>query len=165
MNEFTNALLSEKRSGIIPEEDDWYAPLIGDWTFDYYEPGGRHLKGEWFFRRVLEGTAIEDIFICPSRDRKETYPQPDGEYGVAVRMYDSRKQCYDMTYICTKGTTRLEIHKVQGKIVCTVLDDPANKWVFSEITETTFHWQNITITGNGEQRVNCEVIAKRMQKL
>ena len=93
MNEFTNALLSEKRSGIIPEEDDWYAPLIGDWTFDYYEPGGRHLKGEWFFRRVLEGTAIEDIFICPSRDTKETYPQPDGEYGVAVRMYDSRKQC------------------------------------------------------------------------
>ena len=165
MNEFTNALLSEKRSGIIPEEDDWYAPLIGDWTFDYYEPGGRHLKGEWFFRRVLEGTAIEDIFICPSRDTKETYPQPDGEYGVAVRMYDSRKQCYDMTYICTKGTTRLEIHKVQGKIVCTVLDDPANKWVFSEITETPFHWQNITITGNGEQRVKCEVIAKRMQKL
>ena len=165
MNEFTNALLSEKRRGIIPEEDDWYAPLIGDWTFDYYEPGGRHLKGEWFFRRVLEGIAIEDIFICPSRDTKETYPQPDGEYGVAVRMYDSRKQCYDMTYICTKGTTRLEIHKVQGKIVCTVLDDPANKWVFSEITETTFHWQNITITGNGEQRVNCEVIAKRMQKL
>ena len=34
MNEFTNALLSEKRSGIIPEEDDWYAPLIGDWAED-----------------------------------------------------------------------------------------------------------------------------------
>ena len=46
-----------------------------------------------------------------------------------------------MTYICTKGTTRLEIHNEQGRIVCTVLDDPANKWMFSEITETTFHWE------------------------
>ena len=165
MNEFTNALLSEKRSGIIPAEDDWYAPLIGDWTFDYHEPGGRHLKGEWFFRRVLEGTAIEDIFICPSRDTKETNPQPDGEYGVAVRMYDSRRHCYDMTYICTKGTTRLEIHNEQGRIVCTVLDDPANKWMFSEITETTFHWENITVMENGEYKVNCELFAKRMWKL
>ena len=29
-DEFVKALLSESRSDIIPEEDVWYAPLIGD---------------------------------------------------------------------------------------------------------------------------------------
>lgn len=160
MDMFYDALLAEKE-GYIPEEYDWYAPLIGDWTFDYLEPDGRALKGEWFFRKVLEGTAIEDIFICPSRDTKETNPQPDGEYGVAVRMYNAEKCCYDMTYVCTKYTTRLEIHKVNGKIECTILDDPTSKWVFSDITSNTFHWQNITVLDNGERKVNCEVFATR----
>lgn len=159
MDAFTKALLSGKRS--IPEEDDWFAPLIGDWVFHYHEPGGRDLKGEWFFRSVLEGTAIEDIFICPSRDTKDTDPHPDAEYGVAVRMYDPVRRCYDMTYVCTKYTIRLEIRKEQGKIVCTSLSEPANQWVFSEITETAFHWQNITVTERGGRKVNCEVFARR----
>lgn len=91
-------MLSEKRSGIIPAEDDWYAPLIGDWIFDYHEPGGRHLKGEWFFRRVLEGTAIGDIFICPSRDTKETTfhwknitVMENGEYKVNCEVFAQRR--------------------------------------------------------------------------
>lgn len=162
MSEFEKALLSSSKNEMIPAEDDWYAPLLGDWKFEYYEPGGRHLKGEWFFRRILEGTAIEDIFICPSRETKETHPQPDGEYGVAVRMYNKEERCYDMTYVCTKGTTRLRIQKEHGKIACTVLDKPENKWVFSEITENTFHWQNVTVLENGEWQTNCEVFADRI---
>ena len=162
MDEFVRALMSAEKNNMIPEEDDWYAPLIGDWKFDYHEPDGRHLKGEWYFRRVLEGMAIEDIFICPSRDTKDTDPQPDAEYGVAVRMYHPKEHCYDMTYICTKYTTRLEIRKEQGKIVCTRLDDATNKWVFSEITEMTFHWQNVTVLDRGEWRTNCEVFAQRV---
>lgn len=162
MDGFEKALLSTGRSPVIPPEDDWYAPLLGDWNFDYSEPGGRRLKGEWFFRRVLEGTAIEDIFICPSRQTREADPQPDGEYGVAVRMYDQAKRCYDMTYICTKYTKRLEVHKEQGMIICTLLDDPAEKWVFLSVTETIFHWQNVRVLADGTWHINCEVFASRI---
>ncbi len=162
MDAFEQALLCFDKSPAIPTEDDWYAPLIGDWRFDYSEPDGRKLEGEWFFRRVLEGTAIEDIFICPSRDTKELNPQPDGEYGVAVRMYNQTRRCYDMTYICTKYTKRLEVRKEQGKIICTVQDDPAEKWVFVNVTDTTFHWQNIRVLEDGTWRVNCEVFASRI---
>lgn len=161
MDMFCHALLDEKKD-VIPAEYDWYAPLIGDWTFDYLEPDRRALKGEWFFRKVLEGTAVEDIFICPSRETKETNPQPDGEYGAAIRMYNAGKHCYDMTYVCTKYTTRLEIHKVNGKIECTVSDSPESKWVFSDITDNTFHWQNVTVLDDGSWRTNCEVFAERI---
>ena len=162
MDLFTQALLSGGRNRDIPAEDDWYAPLIGDWTFDYSEPQGRKLKGEWYFRRALDGMAIEDLFICPSRATRESNPQPDGEYGAALRMYDRVRRCYDMTYVCAKGTTRLEIKKEQEKIVCTVLPDRTNRWVFSEITEKAFHWQNITVLPTGERHVNCEVFACRI---
>jgi len=161
MGEFVKALVSESKNVCIPEEDDWFAPLIGDWGFDYFEPYDRHLKGEWYFRRVLDGMAIEDVFICPSRDTKVAEPQTDGEYGLAIRMYQQDKHFYDMTYVCGDYTTRLEIHKKWDKIVCTMLDEPRSKWIFSEITENTFHWQNLVLFEDGRWKVNCEIYAER----
>ena len=59
MDTFSEALLSEKTDK-IPESFDWFAPLLGDWDCDYYDEyvkgEKRHVKGEWIFRRVLEGT-------------------------------------------------------------------------------------------------------------
>lgn len=65
--------------------------LVGDWDFVFSDTYGRQVKGEQIFRRILEGMAIEDLFICPSRATKEANPQPDGEYGVAIRMYNSER--------------------------------------------------------------------------
>ncbi len=36
MEEFIKALVSDKKSDVIPDEMDFYKPLIGDWNFDYY---------------------------------------------------------------------------------------------------------------------------------
>ena len=134
-DEFTTALLSDTTP--IPMEDDWFAPLIGDWDFVWTGSDGRSAEGEWFFRRVLEGRAIEDIYICPSRATRDSNPQPDGEYGAAFRMYNKENHCYDMTYINEFCTTRLEVRKAGEKIQCSVISPDAeecNKWVFSEIT-------------------------------
>ena len=73
MDRFTDSLLSGKTDK-IPDEYDWFAPLLGDWDCDYYDEYGgqkRHVKGDWIFRRVLEGAGIQDIFIFPSRATKE----------------------------------------------------------------------------------------------
>lgn len=55
MDSFMEALLSEKTDK-IPEEYDWFAPLIGDWDFEYHDgyhtDALRTVKGEWIFRRV-----------------------------------------------------------------------------------------------------------------
>ena len=97
MDTFSDALLSPK-SDKIPEEYDWFAPLIGDWDCDYYdEPTGhqkRHVKGEWIFRRILEGAGVQDVFIFPSRGTREEHPQPDGErrHGVHARGADTPLQ-------------------------------------------------------------------------
>lgn len=163
MDRFMNSLLSEKTNK-IPEEYDWFAPLIGDWEFDYSDgcdDSLRVVQGEWMFRRVLNGTGIEDLFICPSRETMLVNPQPDGEYGVAIRMFNSTKKCYDMVYACEKYMRNVQFRLEGEKLVGTVLDNPTEKWVFSDITSDTFHWQNITCLENGEWLINSNVYAKR----
>ena len=104
MDSFMEALLSEKTDK-IPEEYDWFAPLIGDWDFEYHD--GYH------------------------------------------------------TYTCEKYMTRLRFVKDSGKLIGTVLDDPFQKWIFSDIQAESFHWQNVTVLENGEWQVNSNVYAKR----
>lgn len=163
MDAFFEALVSEKT--MIPKEYDWFEPLLGDWDFDYTDgletDAPRRVRGEWLFRRVLEGAGIGDLFICPSRAAKEWNPQPDGEYGLAMRMFNEQEKRYDMTY--TQGTvsTRLAFRMEGERLVGTVLERPEERWVFSEMTPDTFRWRNITALEDGNERVNSEIRARR----
>jgi len=38
MNEFVEALLSDKKSDVIPEGMDFYGNLGGSWTFEWFFP-------------------------------------------------------------------------------------------------------------------------------
>ncbi len=77
MDTFSDAMLSSA-SIRTPREYDWFAPPIGDWNYDYYDElinnQKRHVKGEWIFRRILEGAGVQDVFIFPSRSAKESRP-------------------------------------------------------------------------------------------
>lgn len=160
-DQFMRALVSDPEQSMIPQEDDWFAPLVGDWEFDYHEPGGRDLKGEWYFRRVLQGSAIADVFICPSRESQESDPQPDAEYGMTMRMYNREERRYDMTYSCAEYCAQMQITREHGIVECRRLDVPNNRWIFFDITEDSFHWQNIIVQSSGEWKTNSEVFAHR----
>lgn len=165
MDTFINALLSPKTNR-IPDEYDWFAPLIGDWDCDYYdEPEAgkkRHVKGEWLFRRILEGTGIQDIFIFPSRATKETNPQPDGEYGSSFRMFNKKEHCYDVVYTCDHAMKRLTFTKHDNKLIGKVLSGKDAYWIFSDITQNTFHWENVRLPENGDKILVCEIFGKRI---
>ena len=69
MGEFINVLVSKGKSNLIPEKDNLYGQFVGEWDFEWVDnqgtTGERHVQGEWIFAWVLEGTAIQDVFICP----------------------------------------------------------------------------------------------------
>ncbi|MDE7295432.1 MAG: hypothetical protein K2N72_13500 [Oscillospiraceae bacterium] len=164
MNMFAEALF-DNASDIISQGYDWYAPLIGDWDFDYYDglenEHPRHVKGEWLFRKILEGSVVQDIFICPSRTERLTDPQEDGEYGTALRKFDFGEKCWKMVY-CTKDyTIHVNWQQEHDKLVGTVLENPDNRFIFSEITENSFHWQNVIIRENGKSKVISNIYARR----
>ena len=164
MDTFADALISGP-SEKIPKDCDWFAPLIGDWECDYWdepEPGHkRHVKGEWIFRRILEGTGIQDVFIFPSRDTKETEPQPDGEYGTSLRMFNRENRCYDVVYTCERCMKRLTFTRDRDRLVGRVLDEKNAFWIFSDLTGNRFHWENIRISENGERELVCEISGRR----
>ena len=164
MDFFSEALLSGKTDK-IPETFDWFAPLIGDWDCDYYdepEKGRkRHVAGEWIFRRILEGAGIQDVFIFPSRNTKETDPQPDGEYGTSLRMFNRVTGCYDVVYTCERCMKRLTFRKEGDRLVGEVLDEKNAFWIFSDIGPDRFHWENVLIRKDGSKELVCEIFGKR----
>ena len=165
MDIFPEALLSPKTDR-IPDEYDWFAPLIGDWDCDYYdEPEAgqkRHVKGEWIFRRILEGAGIQDVFIFPSRSTKETDPQPDGEYGTSLRMFNREKGWYDVVYTCDRCMKRLTFRKEEDRLAGEVLDEEGAYWIFSDMTTDGFHWENVRNREDGTRELVCEIYGKRI---
>lgn len=163
MDRFTDSLLSGKTDK-IPDEYDWFAPLLGDWDCDYYDEYGgqkRHVKGDWIFRRVLEGAGIQDIFIFPSRATKEANPEPDGEYGSSLRMFNRAEKCYDVVYTCDHCMKRLRFTK-EGDRLVGKLENENIYWSFSGITENSFHWENVLIKEDGTRVLDCEIFGKRI---
>lgn len=167
MDTFSEALLSDKTDR-IPAAFDWFAPLLGDWACDYWdepEKGRkRHVLGEWLFRRILEGTGIQDVFIFPSRSTKETHPEPDGEYGTSLRMFNREKGRYDVVYTCERCMKRLSFVKEGDRLVGQVLDEENAFWIFSGITPDRFHWENVRIGVDGSRQLVCEIFGKRIRQ-
>ena len=164
MDTFSEALLSDKTDR-IPDEFDWFAPLLGDWDCDYNDNYGgqeRHVKGEWIFRRVLEGAGIQDIFIFPSRATKVESPQPDGEYGSSLRMFNKDEGWYDVCYTCDHCMKRLRFTREGDRLVGKLLDEEDVYWIFSEITGDSFRWENVMIREDGTRILDCEICGKRI---
>lgn len=167
MDAFIDALLSTNAEK-IPKEYDWFAPLIGDWDCDYYDEWidhkPRHVKGEWIFRRILEGSGVQDLFIFPSRSTRDSEPQPDGEYGTSLRMYNAERHCYDVVYTCERCMKRLCFTKEGESLVGKVLDEEYEYWIFSGITGDSFRWENVLIREDGTRVLQCEISGKRRRE-
>lgn len=165
MGEFINALVSNGKSNLIPERDNLYGQFVGEWDFEWVDnlgtPGERHVKGEWIFAWVLEGTAIQDVFICPSRKARIKDYQPDAAYATTVRMYNPNTEAWDILYTELGGATLLEGRREGDKIVQTEVSEKKIKWVFSEITATSFHWQRIVQRSDNSWETEAELYAVR----
>jgi hypothetical protein len=76
---FVDGLVSSQRSPELAAVDDIFAFLIGSWDLEavLYDTDGRtqRSKGELHASWVLEGRAIQDLFIFPRRaDRASSVP-------------------------------------------------------------------------------------------
>lgn len=118
---FAKALCSGARSAKIPIEHDFFAPLIGDWDIwwtDGLQSGTpREVRGEWLFARVLDGYAVQDVFIVSSRAQRPINSQPDAEYGTTIRIYEPASGTWDIFYGCVGTALRLTAHKEAEEIV------------------------------------------------
>ena len=165
MNEFSDALIDTGKKGKIPKEYDWFGFLIGEWDILYSDNHGtgreRQVKGEWIFSWVLDGTAIQDVFICPSRAERQIHPQPDATWGTTLRIFNPGTKAWDIFYGATGEAERLEAKKEGDDIVLTETAEGTMKWIFSDIRDNYFLWENRLFNEDGSSLLQCRIVGTR----
>ena len=162
MKYFIETLTNNSKSVELPEEFNYFGKLIVSWKFDYVDHNiSCSTKGEWHFSWILEGMAVQDVIILPSRETRTEIPHPLTEYGTTLRIYNPATHTWDIAYCYTGRIMRLEARKQDDMIVLTNIDDEKKKWAFVKIEDNTFHWQNVTVKDNGEWLINADLYAVR----
>ena len=100
---FAIALIAPGRSPEIPEALDVFGWFVGDWELDirvyWTDVSARHLKGEVHVSRVLEGRAVQDVWIMPRRSERSTeVDKTCNMYGSTLRMWDPGIQAWRVTW-------------------------------------------------------------------
>jgi hypothetical protein len=138
--------------GPSPERADklgLYAFLVGDWEMDaigYHPEGARTTaRGEIHAGWVLEGRAIQDVWIVPARDaRRPGPPSPFDFYGTTLRVYDPGLDAWHILWTDgLKPLLRRQLGRASGKDIVQLGDIDGggkSRWSFTEITPNSFHW-------------------------
>lgn len=149
MTNFVLALEAEALAPEIAAEDDLYGRLIGSWNaevVDVDDDGTRRKqRAEIHFARVLEGRAVQDLWIVPPRDeRRVDTPRELNRYGTTLRVFDPLLRAWRVTWInpVSGVETRLVGRHVGDDIVQEGMQPDGSiwRWSFCEITDTSFHW-------------------------
>jgi hypothetical protein len=151
-----------------------YGQFIGDWDADivsYAADGVRyHGRGEIHFGWVLEGRAIQDVWMIPRRKDRVSdaaqMPVAGNWYGTTIRIYDPALQAWRIYWIDpATNSYRQQIGRPQGADIVqegSTETGALSRWSFTEITPRSFRWKAEASMDNGATwRLFVEVLAQR----
>ena len=156
----SDALNATHRAPEIPESLDAYGWLVGSWKLDvlhYWatDVSARGLKGEVHAAWVLQGLAVQDVWIMPRRpDRTAQLDRKWNMYGTTLRVWDATIQGWRITWRNPAGDHHEEQigHRV-GKDIVQVGVRPngtPTRWRFTEVTDQSFHWLGESMQPDGK---------------
>jgi hypothetical protein len=154
-----DALHAEGPSRDRADKMGLYGRLIGNWRMDavvYRDDGTQHQgAGEIHFGWILEGRAIQDVWILPGVF-----------YGTTLRVYDPGIDAWHILWSdpLMQFYTR-QIGRARGSdIVQEGKNDPGQKvrWSFVEITSDSFRWLGERSLDDGATwQLQAEFFARR----
>ena len=124
-----------------------YGQFVGAWdgTVTRYGVNGERFdsSAEVHFGWALEGRAIQDVWIAPSRLGRAA-GEADKMYGTTLRVYDPRHDHWDITFIdpVRQKHDRMTGRQVGPDIIQEYRKDDGTicQWCFFEIKVNSFHW-------------------------
>ncbi len=170
---FLMSLAAPGRSSEIPESDDVYGWLVGSWKLEVLRYKGidvssHSLNGEVHFSWVLEGRAIQDVWIMPrSSDRKPDSDRSNNMYGTTLRIWDPAIQAWRIRWTNpVSGHEERQTGRRIGNDIVQLgarIDGTATRWRFTEITADSFHWIGEVLEPNGQTwKIEGEFRARRV---
>jgi hypothetical protein len=157
--DFYSALAADARSSEIPEAADVYGWLCGSWDlivlrYRGIDVSAQGLKGEVHAARVLEGRAVQDVWIMPRREDRTGKSDPTMNMcGTTLRSWDGSIQAWRIAWTNPIRSHREDqIGNWNGKDIIqngTRADGTKTRWTFTEITANSFHWRGEALYPNG----------------
>jgi hypothetical protein len=151
-----------------------YGQFVGDWDTDIvtYTPDGvRHQgQGEIHFGWILEGRAVQDVWMIPRRNERRAdapvMPVAGNWYGTTVRAYDPALDAWRIYWIDpARGAYYQQVGRQQGADIVqegATESGALSRWSFTEITPESFHWKGEASFDKGATwRLLVEVFARR----
>jgi hypothetical protein len=147
--------------------------LVGDWEADvrdYRADGTKNVsKGEWHFSWVLEGRAIQDVWIVPPiSERGAASTVENNRYGTTLRIYDHQIDAWRVFWFnpVTQDRSSLIARRVGDTIVQQGIDDDGSfvRWTFQDIKPNSFVWRGEYSRDGGKNwQLDAEFVARRMK--
>jgi hypothetical protein len=123
-----------------------FGQFVGDWDIledRYLEADGTWTKqsGELHWRWILGGRAVQDVWMTNDEETHTLIPD-----GTTIRFYDPKIDTWHSIWISpVQGTVKSFLgRKVGNEIVLerTISEGNQVKWIFSEITPSSFRWHS-----------------------
>jgi len=156
---FHTVLAAPGRSPEIPDSSDVYGWLCGSWDLDVLHYGaievrGRGITGEVHAGWVLEGRAVQDVWIMPRRsERSANVDRTMNMFGTTLRSWDPTIQAWRIAWTNpVSGHREEQIGRRSGKDIVqmgTRADGTQTRWTFTEITPDSFHWLGEALQPDG----------------
>ena len=164
------ALHSEGPAPDRAEALSLYGQFVGDWRTDilaYTPDGARHEgHGEIHFGWVLQGRAVQDVWIIDRRPDAPAMPVTGNWYGTTIRVYDPALGAWRIYWIDpATNAYRYQVGRRQGTDIVqegTTESGTLTRWSFTEITPHSFHWKGeVSLDKGASWHLVVEVFARR----
>jgi hypothetical protein len=155
----TDSLLATERAEEIPEAADIYGWLVGSWDLTVHHYWGEDVSAlgltcEVHASWVLEGRAIQDVWIMPARSERDGPPDPRlNMCGTTLRVWDPTIEAWRISWRNPAGHHHHDqIGRRQGADIVQIgvrPDGVPTRWRFTELTGESFHWLGESLAGDG----------------
>lgn len=174
ISNFATALHAAGPASDRTEKLDLYAWLIGDWDAEIitYSADGtpHHGQGEIHFGWVLEGRAIQDVWMIPRRSDRwpcvPSMPVAGNWYGTTLRVFDPKIDASRIYWIDpATNSFRYQIGRRQGDDIVQegkTESSAFSRWSFTEIADGSFRWLGESSPDGKAWRLLVEARARRV---
>ena len=169
---FKDVLHAQQPAADLAPQLGLYAFLIGSWdTQIVTRDNGRSHEGSGEIHAgwVLEGRAIQDVWMIPRREQRATtrpLPVAGNWYGTTLRVFDPSLGAWRILWTdpATNNFVR-QIGRADGNDIVQEgehVNGTAMRWRFTRITLASFHWiGEIMRDGSASWERQVEVFAER----
>lgn len=124
-----------------------FGRFVGSWRLDWSRPGDAAaptgVVGELHFGWVLDGLAVQDVWIVPAAGQPGAGERPYAFHGSTIRFFDEQLGAWRSTWVePVNGRVRKFIGREVGDEIHLVSTDgdPFLRWRFTEISGDRFIW-------------------------